>query len=754
MENETPVVHTTPIPPEHPTKSPGLKISLIILAVVIVGAAGAAGYFYRKELGALFFKPKPDLTTPTTTISTVPTTTVQIPTTTPVVLPTSTEFGTLEKELPDVINNKDFEFSPAVKNLLLKNNFAVVPNDHREFFPVYEANRYNKTPSFITTDSILHNYHLMFDYLLKDLEEQRLANDLSALNKSLLPQVEKQYTSLKGTAWQNAAKRNVGFFNVGSKLLDPTTKVNTIVATEVNKELALISEHSTIDASPLMNLGSSSKTGEANKEDYSQYVPRGHYTKSDLLKNYFKSMMWYGRMSFRFKSEDEVRSAVLITLLLNEKNNQTNWQNIYEPTSFMVGKSDDVTYAQLNTLIEEVYGKNPSLQTITKDTALFAKLMQKTKTLEPPQINSIPVFNAAINPDRENEIKAFRFMGQRFTIDAAVFQRLIEREVQGRMLPTALDFPAAMGSVEALAIIDANKQAEAPEYKENITKLQKYFAGLNQDTWTQNLYWGWVYALQPLLLDRNMQEKSTSDPIFMKNQAWVRKDLNTFLGSWTELKHDTILYAKQSYAEMGGDPGNEVVKDDRGYVEPNTNVYYRLVGLIRKTRSGLLERKLLSPKQTELLDNMDTLALSLKNISEKQLNNTPLTDAEYEIIRSYGGQLEHLWYEVNKNEIQKGTATQSEYLDQNPAALVADIATDPNGSVLEVGTGHISEIYVLVPIDRKLRIAKGAVYSYYEFTAPRANRLTDEKWRKILMSDDAPNLPKWTELFTASNLNK
>jgi cellulose synthase (UDP-forming) len=73
------------------SKSPGLKISLIILVVVIVGAVGAAGYFYRKELGALFFKPKPTLTIPTTTISTVPTTTVQIPTTTPVVPSTSTK---------------------------------------------------------------------------------------------------------------------------------------------------------------------------------------------------------------------------------------------------------------------------------------------------------------------------------------------------------------------------------------------------------------------------------------------------------------------------------------------------------------------------------------------------------------------------------------------------------------------------------------------------------------------------------------
>ncbi|MFI5384219.1 MAG: DUF3160 domain-containing protein, partial [Methanosarcina thermophila] len=38
---------------------------------------------------------------------------------------------------------------------------------------------------------------------------------------------------------------------------------------------------------------------------YSQYIPRGHYERSDLLKAYFKSMMWYGRMTFRVNNEDE-----------------------------------------------------------------------------------------------------------------------------------------------------------------------------------------------------------------------------------------------------------------------------------------------------------------------------------------------------------------------------------------------------------------------------------------------------------------
>ena len=74
------------------------------------------------------------------------------------------------------------------------------------------------------------------------------------------------------------------------------------------------------------------------------------------------------------------------------------------------------------------------------------------------------------------------------------------------------------------------------KYTENMSKLQTYVAGLSNDTWTQNLYWGWLNALRPLITD-----KPEGYPSFMRNSAWARKELSTFLGSWTELKHDTIL---------------------------------------------------------------------------------------------------------------------------------------------------------------------------------------------------------------------
>lgn len=671
----------------------------------------------------------------------------------------------VNQNLSNIINASDFTFSDAAKNLLVKNAFVVRPSYNNEFFPLYESNRYSYTPSFITTDSIIHNYHLMFDFLLKQLEEQKLVAELKQLNASMLSESLNQYNSLKGTEWQNAAKRNVGFFAVGSKLLDSSVTVPSIVANEVNQELALIEAHQGIKKSPVMNIGSGQgtiidtpqgpQTLDALNEDYSQYIPRGHYDKTEQLKAFFKSMMWYGRLTFRMKNDDEVKSTLLITLALNKENNQTRWNKIYEPINFFVGKSDDITYYQSKDLVEKIYGSQATVKSISSDKNKLASFINETNTLEPPQINSMPIFNASIQPDRETEIKGFRFMGQRFTIDAAIFQKLVVREVglkgescsnapfiNGRMLPKGLDIPSAMGSTEALNILKTEGETQYACYTENMSKMQAYLAELSTENWTQNLYWGWLYQLQPLL-----DEKRSNYPSFMQNSAWLRKDLNTFLGSWSELKHDTILYAKQVYAELGA--GGIEEKDDRGYVEPNPHVYARLASLLKMTSDGLDIRGLLTPNMKDNLSKMEQLAMSLKTISEKELNNEKLTDAEYELIRSYGGQLEHFWLEVNKDEPEFKESFKENYLDENPAAIIADVATDPNGQVLEEGTGKISEIYVVVPIDGKLRIAKGGVYSYYEFTWPMSDRLTDKKWRELLNSDQAPALPAWTDIFIA-----
>lgn len=650
----------------------------------------------------------------------------------------------VDKDLGNITNKEKFAFSKEAKDILVKNGFMVIPKQMEEFFSTYEMNRYDYTPNFITTDSMLHNYHLYFSYLLRTVEKENLRGELNDLTGSMLVKSQKQYQSLKGTDWENAAKRDVAFFAVAARLLDPKAEIPSYVSENVDAELALIAKHdNTFVNSPVMNMGNEDAgPTDTIKEDYTQYIPRGHYTKSQELKTYFEAMMWYGRMTFRAANQDETKSAVLISILFDSKDYK-HWDNIYEPTNFFVGKSDDVGFNQYYKVLQDVYGKAPTLKELTDDQEKWKTTSSKIKKLNPPIINSIPIYDETIQEDRTEAIQGFRFMGQRFTLDAAIFQHLIYREVgenykkQNRMLPKGLDMPAAMGSEEAYSLLKQMGETKYKHYPENMKKIQDKVASMSTKDRTQNLYGAWLYMLSPLT-----EAKGEGYPSFMQNQAWNRKQLETYMGSYTELKHDTVLYAKQVYAEMGG--GDEE-QDDRGYVEPNPEVYGRLAALTRMTIDGLQDRGLLKDNMGDSLKQLEELALQMKTISEKELADKPITDKEYDLIRSYGGQLEHFWLEALQDE---GVETTSDVIE-NPAALVTDIATDPNGQALEEGTGYVNDIYVAVPVAGSLRIAKGAVYSYYEFPWPASDRLTDDKWKSMLKDGKMPQSPAWTKMYTA-----
>ena len=63
----------------------------------------------------------------------------------------------VKADLSNVENRGRFEFSPEAQALLAKNGFVVLPQMHQEFFMLYEINRYDGIPNFVTTDAMLHN---------------------------------------------------------------------------------------------------------------------------------------------------------------------------------------------------------------------------------------------------------------------------------------------------------------------------------------------------------------------------------------------------------------------------------------------------------------------------------------------------------------------------------------------------------------------------------------------------------------------
>jgi hypothetical protein len=262
--------------------------------------------------------PRPTATSAIAPTSTLPTHTPATPAETPIPLPTpaaltgvSAAFARFQEPAveaspavfhepiaADLSNVRvAFVLSQAQQERLARDGLVVSPGAEKEFFTVYEKARYANEPIFVTSDSLLHVYHLLFDKVLRTAEVQYLIPLLHDLNAALLERTQANYQLLQNTAWEDAAGRTVAFVGVASKLLDPNVQVPDYTADLVEAELALIDGAAGIQPSPLF-------PGLEFGEDYTQYIPRGHYTKSEALKAYFRSMMWYGRMTFRLKSQN------------------------------------------------------------------------------------------------------------------------------------------------------------------------------------------------------------------------------------------------------------------------------------------------------------------------------------------------------------------------------------------------------------------------------------------------------------------
>jgi hypothetical protein len=671
----------------------------------------------------------------------------------PVSLPAAYEGYTLPLDLATVEDLDRFTLGETQSARLGQNGFVVSPAEWVEFYPLYESVRYQDLPVFVTTDSVYHVYHLIFDKMLRDLEREHFEPDIRALTAACLRRAQALYAELRGTALEEVALDTVAYFSVADALIDPGAVTPPEVADLVTGELALIQAHAGVGPSLIFsrrcpqncdpcdtNPPPDCQSTPCMCEDYSQYVPRGHYTRSEQLERYFRTMMWYGRINMRLQWPDETRMALLITHIL--RNTDVDgvpaaevWARVYDPTVFIVGKSDDLGFHEYGALWDAVYGAEAPVSVIA-DEAGLAAFTEAARQLPPPQINSMWVY---IWEDEEQVTQGFRFMGQRFVLDAYIFEQLVWREVgtlqNPRWLPKGLDVMAAMGSEEAYALLDEMGETAYERYPEQMNKVRGEITALQLDSWTQNLYWTWLYSFQPLL-----ELKGAEYPAFMRTQAWAHKDLHTALGSWTELKHDTILYAKQVMAEMGG--GWEDLP--RGWVEPNPEVYARLLALTNMTLEGLERRGLLTENTQANLRRLSDLLAFLLRVAERELAGEPLAEEHYARIHFYGGELEAMTLAAADVEGEGRPFFEQE----EQAALVADVATDPNGRALEEAIGRVFEINVVVPDGRgNLHLARGGVFSYYEFPWPMSDRLTDEAWREMLAAGEAPDRPEWTDSF-------
>jgi hypothetical protein len=615
----------------------------------------------------------------------------------------------------------------AVARTLGTQGFAGIVGGEEHIYEVYQGTAAAK---FVTTDALLHSFHALYDYTLRDMEENFLVTDLEEMLDSLLDTVSRMYGGSGGKV-RDATLADIAYLAVAARLLGIEADIPADAEALVDEELALIAGHGGFANSPIFGY----------LEDYGQYSPRGHYADGGELEGYFKAMTWLGRMGFFPRpgigqseidsGRDMTRRALVLVGALNMaevsgKPALMAWDSIYQPTAFMAGASDNLDVYAYTALAKDIYGNSFPLARLSDD-ALMDEFISSA-------IEEGSSSTGLGSVTAEGSV-SFRLFGQRDIPDASIFGKLVEAEVSGRFMPRGLDVPAALGSDRALQILDQVYQDSQYEgFTQNMDELRSEFEDIDPVQAHSSIYWGWLDTLRSLI-----KPCGEGYPTFMQGISWQDRDLYSFLGSWTELRHDTVLYAKQSETQVTAPPPGSVVK---GYVEPRPETYARLAATTDMLRRGLGERNLASPAVQERLDALYELLIALKSMAEKELHNESLSPEEYQTIADIGDTLKYLALIPVEGEGDRTSEAEP------PMALVTDVHTDLTyGEVLEVAVGRPVTYYVIAPVEGQPTLTVGAGFSYYEFIKPADERLTDEAWRGMLESGQAPILPAWAGSF-------
>ncbi len=623
-------------------------------------------------------------------------------------------------------NEYDDEFMAKLK----QNNFVIITGKNEQLFHLYEENDYRMIPNFVTTDLFLQAFHMFFSYTLKSLEQQMFIPTLTDLCEELNKECLRMAETESDPIIRNMAEFNATFYAIPYYLLtEKELRVPDEYRKYFLKEIANI-DNETDDFSEFMSFTDV-------YFPYSLFKPRGHYTRKPEMQAYFKAMMWLQTAPFCRDNQDHLNYTIFSAVLLNTIRLNDNerlldlYSSIFEPVVFLIGLPDNLSVLDITDFLrkENITDLHAAMtpKTVNK---INDRLIELTKTR-----NQIKPKIELSCPDKIN------FMPQRYLIDNDVLQNLVDiTQNSERAYPKGLDVFAAFGSEPAMDILNNfyKEKDSWSQYPAEMEKMQKKFN--NYDKWNNTVYNKWIESLLEL------QKTDKSYPCFMQTKAWDRKNLNTSLASWAELKHDAILYGEQPFAaECGGGGLPEPIV--RGYVEPNLKFWNKLSELITQTKDLLERNKLLTPDLEGKLGELSNYAEFLITVTKKELAGEVLSDNEYYTIKYMGSSLEYFTLSVIDPDLYLDNWSLVQGPDRS-IAVVADIYTrnvpgcNKNG-ILHVATGNANSIYVVVEVGGNLYLTRGATFSYYEFVQPLDTRLTDEEWQKMLEEGKAPSIPAW-----------
>jgi hypothetical protein len=654
-----------------------------------------------------------------------------------------------------------YSFTPFELSLLTDHGFVVTdrlrfPSFANALLDIYT----HDLPVFVSSDALLHAIHASYDAILMEAENQfiipRLDSLLSAL-RAQLPAMSAAY------APDTAMAPMIHDLDVYLAVAYAMLKGSALPCFPEDAPAVSTLENLITQQQPVMYPLFSSTVRFI---DFSQFTIRGHYTQTAVLGRYFQSMMWLGRTEMYLigpanvlppqKPADVRRQTIDAALLVEALDRAAAFPRLEEIDAVIrmfVGESDNVTLPNMKILLQR--GQIGSARQLLDSLAVAA--LQDSLRNQPfafQRINSqILMSTDCMKPDNIQPASSVLLLGQRFVVDSYVTGNVVFDKIsyQGaavwRALPSSLDVLFALGNDAAAQILVP--ELDTYHYGTNLAALRYLIDGYDASFWNSSLFNAWLGMIRAC----NPPADRSVFPGFMTTASWWQEKMNTQLASWAELRHDNLLYAKQSYT------GGATCSFPCGYVEPIPALYDAARAFAQLGMNRLVPLLSVQAPQNALSRyflTLDGVADTLGSIARKELSATPLSGSEIVFLQhmlymSPGGCAPApqgwycaLYYETNG-------FTKMDY-------VVADVHTCPYdamgnmvGWVLHVGTGPINMGVVTVTTSGGCGAAYvGPVMSYGEKVTGDFLRLTDDQWSKSYALNGSSR-PSFVNLYLADS---
>lgn len=217
---------------------------------------------------------------------------------------------------------------------------------------------------------------------------------------------------------------------------------------------------------------------------------------------------------------------------------------------------------------------------------------------------------------------SFKLMEQRFLIDSyilgnVVYDRIIcNNQKMIRLIHNPLDAIFVLGNDNALPFLEY--EIDKYKYSSQLATLRYLVESYDDEFWSKSLYNSWLQAIRLL----NPNKLQDNYPLFMKTVAWQQQKLNMQHSSWTQLRHDNLLYGKQSYSGLTG------CSYPHGYLEPYPEFYQQIQEYATQATAFFDKIEGKYNRYSQYFSKLKDTMARLVPIAQKELDHQPFTATE------------------------------------------------------------------------------------------------------------------------------